>query len=268
MDAEWLGVLAEKDYLFPAEWPLYAWVINLAYPIVLVAVFRRRRAQGLASEGEAALVAGLAALVVAFLFSLPLSQARLALAVQIQINRIFWLLDAVALLYVSWWATSDLARGWSARARSVVVVAMAVLACGRGYYVLKIEAQRPFVQIGLAPTSWNDTMTWLSRQPVSWHVLADPQHAWKYGPSVRAAALRDTLLESSKDAALAMYDRHVAARVAERGRALGGFDTFGADDVRQLAGRYGLDVFVDRNTRTLSLPILYRNADFVVYDLR
>jgi hypothetical protein len=29
-----------------------------------------------------------------------------------------------------------------------------------------------------------------------------------------------------------------------------------------------LDVFVDRNTRTLSLPVLYRNADFVVYDLR
>ena len=26
MDADWLAVLAEKDYLFPAEWPAYAWV--------------------------------------------------------------------------------------------------------------------------------------------------------------------------------------------------------------------------------------------------
>ena len=31
MDPEWLAVLAEKDYLFPAGWPPYAWVVNLAY---------------------------------------------------------------------------------------------------------------------------------------------------------------------------------------------------------------------------------------------
>ena len=268
MDAEWLGVLGEKDYLFSTDWPLYAWLLNLAYPVVLVVLFRRRRARGLTSEGESALIAGLIALVIAFLLSLPLSGSRLALAVQIQINRVFWLLDAVTLLYVSWWATSDLARAWSARARTALVAAMAVVVCGRGYYVLAIEAERPLVRIGLEPTSWNDAMTWLSRQPASWHVLADPQHAWKYGPSVRVAALRDTLLESSKDAALAMYDRHAAARVAERGRALDGFDSFGADDVRRLAARFGLDVFVDRNTRTMALPVLYRNADFVVYDLR
>ena len=50
MDPEWLAVLAEKDYLFPAEWPPYAWVINLAYIAVIALVFRaattRRRRRG------------------------------------------------------------------------------------------------------------------------------------------------------------------------------------------------------------------------------
>ena len=53
-------------------------------------------------------------------------------------------------------------------------------------------------------------MNWLRAQPVNWHVLADPGHAWKYGSSVRVAARRDTLLESGKDSSMAMYDRDLA----------------------------------------------------------
>ena len=268
MNAEWLEVLSTKDYLFSAEWPIYAWALNMAYPVVLVAIYRRRRALGMTSPGESALMVGLLALVVAFFVSLPFTQARIALAVQIQINRIFWLLDAVALLYLSWWIVSDVAGRSSARTRAAVITAAAALACGRGYFVLHVQAGRPLIEMRLPATPWNDAMAWLSQGPASWHVLADPQHAWKYGSSVRVAANRDTLLEASKDSALAMYDAHVAARVAERSRALADFDRFTTEDVRRVADRYDLDVFVERVDRPFSLPVLYRNGSFVVYDLR
>ena len=31
MDAAWLATLETKDYLFPLEWPAYAWLFNLMY---------------------------------------------------------------------------------------------------------------------------------------------------------------------------------------------------------------------------------------------
>ena len=114
MDAAWLGVLAEKDYLFPAEWPAYAWVTNLAYPVVLVLIHRRRQRRGLTSPGEDALIAGALGLTLAFLVSVPLAEARIALVVQLQVNRIFWLLDALVALYVAWWL-ADGAAGWAGR---------------------------------------------------------------------------------------------------------------------------------------------------------
>ncbi|MEO8483614.1 MAG: hypothetical protein ABI634_15475 [Acidobacteriota bacterium] len=264
MDSTWLGVLAEKDYLFPAEWPLYAWVANLAYPVVLLLIHRRRRRLNLTSPGEDALVAGAVGLTLAFLISVPLAEARIALVVQLQVNRIFWLLDALVALYIAWW----LVEGTTTRRAAVVVAAMALLAVGRGTYVLAFEARRPLVQMRPAPSAWNDAMSWLGTQPTSWHVLADPGHAWKFGSSVRVAALRDTVLESGKDSAMAMYDRNVALRVAERTRALADFDTMSLADLRGLDATYGLDVFVDRADRPWTLPVLYRNAEFVIYDLR
>ena len=41
-----------------------------------------------------------------------------------------------------------------------------------------------------------------------------------------------------------------------------------ADDVRAVATRYDLDVFVDHTDRRFDLPTLFRNGRFVVYDLR
>lgn len=67
---------------------------------------------------------------------------------------------------------------------------------------------------------------------------------------------------------MAMYDRDVALRVADRTRALADFDTMTLTDLHRLDAAYGLDVFVDRADRSWSLPVLYRNAEFVVYDLR
>src|SRR5262249_7079200 len=43
MDADWLSVLAEKDYVFPSKWPVYAWLLNLAYPVAIALIFRERQ---------------------------------------------------------------------------------------------------------------------------------------------------------------------------------------------------------------------------------
>jgi hypothetical protein len=269
MDPAWLTVLADKDYLFPAGWPLYAWLTNLAYPVVLVAIFRQRRRRGVAAPGEEALVAGLVGLVGVFLVSVPLTMAHLALAVQLQVNRVFWLLDVGVAAYVAWWLVDGLARRPAGRRLRVAgLILLAAASVGRGAYVLRVEAGRPLAEIRPAPGAWADVMAWLRQQPSGWCVLADPDHAWKYGMSVRVAALRDTLLEAGKDSAMAMYDRNVAMRVAERSRALAGFDDLTAARALALRKAFGADVLVDRRDRPLDLPVLYQNAGFVVYDLR
>jgi hypothetical protein len=264
MDADWLGALADKDYLFPAAWPAYAWISNLAYPAIVFAIYTRRRRLGLAPNGERGLVAGLLLLVVAFLISVPLTQLRVALAVQLQVNRVFWLLDAAVALYVAWWLVDDVGR----RHATTIVAILALAAVGRGVYILKAEARRPLAQLQLPADAWTDAMTWLSRQPASWNVLADPGHAWKYGSSVRVAALRDTVLEAGKDSAMSMYDRSAALRVAERARALVGFPDLSTDQLRALDARYDVDVVVEPADRPLALPVLYRNGGFAIYDLR
>jgi hypothetical protein len=270
IDATWKSVLDDKDYLYSGRWPLYAWISNLAYLAVIGAIYRRRRSLGVTSAPESGLVVGLTSLVVVFVVTVPLTEGGYALAVQAQANRVFWLLDNFATFYLVWWIFQDLAVrfAWRRRAREVIIGILAVLACGRGFYVLHYESKRPLVEIGLPSNSWLDALNWLRSQPASWHVLADPQHGWKYGVSVRVGAERDVLLEGGKDSALAIYDRDIAHRVAERSALLANFDAFTASDVRALARSYGLDVFVDRATRAFPFPVLYRNAEFVVYDIR
>jgi hypothetical protein len=268
MDRAWIEAVGDRSYLFSASWPAYAWILNLAYPVVLVAIHRRRQALGVDTPGEGGLIIGLLALVAIFLASVPLASLRIALAVQLQVNRVFWILDAVVALYVAWWLMSDRARRWSPSTRAGVAALLLAVAAGRGYYVVRVAAERPLVQLDLPAGAWTDAMAWLRQQPASWHVLADPQHGWRFGSSVRVAALRDTLLESGKDPALAIYDRDVARRVTERSRALAHFDVMTTDDVRAVGSRYDLDVFVDHTRRSFDLPVLYRNDEFVVYDLR
>ncbi|MFI5177942.1 MAG: hypothetical protein ACHQO8_05250 [Vicinamibacterales bacterium] len=265
MDGDWLAVLADKDYLFPSAWPAYAWLLNLAYPAVIALVYRQRRRTGAASSGEGALVAGFLTLVAVFLVSVPLTMARVALAVQLQIDRVFWLTDFLTMAYLAWWLID---RRPGARARAAIVAGLAVLALARGAYILRVEADRRLVQVDLPETTWVQALTWLRTQPASWQVLADPGHAWKYGLSVRVGAHRDTWLEMGKDSSMAMYDHDVALRVRERTAELGDFETIAPAALRSLAARFHLDVLVDRRARSLDLPVLYQNADFVVYDLR
>lgn len=268
MDTAWLTAVAEKDYLFPSAWPLHAWVLNLAYPIVIVLLYRRRVATGRDVAGEPALIVGLLVLVAGFLVSVPLSAAKIALAVQLQITRIFWVLDVAALLYLTTWLIDDWGARGGGRRRAIAFAVLCALSFGRGYYVLYVESGRPLVAWRLPADEWMDTMNWLRTQPVTTNVLVDPGHGWRYGSSVRLAALRDTVLEQIKDTALAMYDHDVALRVHERVEALAGFADFSTDQVRDIGARYEATVVVIERPKRLELPVLHENARFTVYDLR
>jgi hypothetical protein len=278
MDPTWLAVLAGKDYLFPTEWPLYAWILNLLYPVVVGLLYRRRARLGLAAEGERMLVAGLLVLVTLFLVSVPFTAWRVALAVQLQVTRVFWVLDFVMAAYLAWWLTSARQAGHAAPVVSrrrrpwrpaIVAAVLLAASAGRGVYVLTIESpERQLVTTDLARSPWHDVMAWLERQPGDWHVLADPGHASRYGSSVRVAARRDTLIETTKDSAVAMYDRAVAMRVADRLAAVGAYDRLTTLDLHRLDARYDLDVAVAERGQVAQLPVLYRNRQFVVYDLR
>lgn len=263
MDAPWLLVLASKDYLFPTAWPIDAWLINLAYPVVIWFTWRARQRRGLAVPGEEALVWGSLALTALFLVSVPLTAMKLALAVQMQITRVFWVMDFIAMGYVAWWLTRQ------PRVAMAVVGLLAVASASRGYYLLEVnQPERQMATVNLAASPWNDAMTWLGTQPDDWHVLADPDHAWKYGVSVRLAATKDTILESIKDSALSLYDREIASRVAMRTRDLVDFDRLTTMRAHTLDATYDLDVVIVESAHVLDLPVLYRNEQFVIYDLR
>lgn len=265
IDREWLAVLAAKDYLFSHQWPAYAWVVNLSYPVVLILIYRRRRTLGLTRAGEWPMIAGLLALAVGFLISVPLAAIHVAPIVQLQVNRIFWLLDGAAMIYLAWWLVDDVAA--SRRAQLAAAAVLAVLACGRGVYILA-NTGRPLVRIALPADDWTGVMNWLRDQAKDWHVLADPGHAWRYGTSVRVAALRDTTLELGKDSAMALYDRSLAIRVAEREQALASFETFSAADLQAIGRRFDAHVVVVPVDRSLDLPRIYANGRFAAYSLR
>ena len=270
MDEAWLGVLAGKDYLLATRWPAGGWGMALLYVGAVGGLFALRRARGVTHPREPGLVLGLAALVALFLASLPFVAARLAFAVQLQVPRVFWMLDLTATAYAVWaladarGSTGAGAAGW----RRAAVVA-AILACGasaRGAWVLWAEHPgRLAAQITLPRDDWQDAMSWLSRTPINAHILADPGHAWRYGTSVRVAAGRDVYLEEVKDTAMSMYSRRVATRVAGRIGALGDFGALTPDRARALAEQFALDYLVI--DRALDLPLAYRNARFSIYRL-
>ena len=268
MDSAWLAVFADKDYLFPADWPAWAWALNLSYPVVLAAVWLRRRARGVTVAGENALMVGLLVLMTGFLVSVPLTAGHVALVVQAQVTRVLWVLDSVACAYVAWWLLDDVGAGRAASWRRLTVAVVVAAAAARGYYVLVLDAGRPLVALSLPADDWTAAMTFLRTRPVTTLVLADPEHAWLYGSSVRVAALRDTVLEQVKDSAMAIYDRPIAMRIGERAVALHGFADFTEAQFVTAGARYDADVLVIERGRSFTLPVLYENARFVIYALR
>ena len=209
MDDQWLAVLDLKDYLFPTKWPLSAWLINFAYPVIICVGYRMRAARRTTHVREGALVVGALALTAIFVLSLPFIMMRVALAVQLQVSRVFWLLEYMAALYLVWMALES-----GKDARRWVTVLVAIAAVSRGVYIMRVEQPgRPIVQVTVPEDAWTDVMRWVRRTPPDTHILADPAHAFRYGTSERVLGERDVFLESSKDTALAIYSRAIAHRV-------------------------------------------------------
>jgi hypothetical protein len=273
MDSVWLETLAAKDYLFPLNWPATAWLVNLAYVPIILLIFRRRRDAGLLAPRESALVAGCLSLVLVFAATLPFNAARVALAIQLQPARIFWMLDFLAVIYVVWAAAEGAgadrrARDLTAEARRARLVALAILTLSatRGAYIMLVEfPDRRVAQVTMSDDDWGRVMAWARASPAGSGWLADPGHAARYGTSVRVAAHRDVFVEAIKDGAVGMYDRSVALRTRQRVAALGEFTALTPERARLLGRQHDLDYLVTE--QTLDLPLAFSSGAIKVYRL-
>jgi hypothetical protein len=265
MDPEWVSTLASKDYLFPLEWPAAVWVVNLLCLPVIIAVYRRRRAAGLADRYEAGMVIGVLSLAGVFAAILPLNAAHVAIAVQVQPARIFWMLDFIATIYAVW----AIAEGTFPSVRRAQVAAAIILGLSivRGTYVKLVGfPERAAAQVDIRDDDWGRVMAWARTTDPHSGWLADPLHAVRYGTSVRAAAGRDVLVEAVKDTAIGMYDRQVAIRTRDRISAVGDFNSLSAARARALGATYDLDYLVTE--RAVDLPLAFESGRLRIYRLR
>jgi hypothetical protein len=265
MDPEWLATLAAKDYLFPLAWPAVTWLVNLGYVPLILWIYQRRRAAGLLVPGEKGLVFGCLALAAVFATLLPLNAARIALAVQLQPARVFWMLDFLAAIYVVWAVAED--RSGSARRARVAAIAFVALAAARGSFVMFVEfPERRIAQIDVPDSDWGRAMAFARASAAGSGWLAHPEHAARYGVSVRVAGHRDVFVEAIKDGAVGMYDRAVALRTRDRVEALGDFDALTPDRARALGQEYALDYLITE--QPMALPEAFASGRLHVYRLR
>jgi hypothetical protein len=268
MDPEWRSLLATKDYLFPLGWPAYAWIINLGYLPVIAWVYRLRARAGAVSLHERALVLGSVSLAVVFVAALVLQTVGVAIAIQLQPARVFWMFDYLATIYVVWAiAEGGVVRMSPAPMRQAQLTAAAVLAFSvlRGIYVV-VESERPAVQISIPDDDWGRVMAWARTTETDAGWLADPLHAVLYGTSVRVAGERDVLVEAVKDAAIGMYDRSIAVRTDQRIRAVPDFNALTPADARRLGAEYDLEFLVTE--QTLDLPLAFQSGALRAYRLQ
>jgi hypothetical protein len=263
MDPIWIDALGGRNFIFADQWPLWAWIANLGLLGALWLAHTVRVRRGTATVRDTGLVWGATALVALFLATLPLVAAHVALAVQFQFSRVFWVVDFLAAIYLIAAAGESLRRTQAATLAVVLLTASAA----RGTYIMWSEhAERRLFQVSLGSSPWMDAMHWIAGQPLDVHVAAAADHAFKYGVSVRVAAWRDVLLEDDKDSAVAMYSRPIAERVVERRKALADFGSLTAESARELATRFGLDYLVTESA--LPLREVYRNTQFRIYALK
>lgn len=265
MDSEWLAAIADKTYLFPLEWSPISWIVNAGYLAAIVFVFRRRAAAGLLAARERALVAGCLSLAALFCVALFFNAARVALAIQLQPARVFWMLDFLAVVYGIWL----FAEGAAPSVRRAQAVAAVLLAASivRGAYVMRVLfPDRALAQIHLPDDDWGRAMAWARGTAVDSGWLASPLHAAEYGTSVRMAAGRDVFVEALKDQALGMYDRRIAIRTRDRLAEFGATDTLTTARARALASGYDLDYFVTFHIH--DLPVAFESGELRIYRLR
>ena len=264
-DPAWLETLSRKDYLFALDWPATTWLVNLAYIPVILWAYRRRTLAGIAIQREKALVIGCLTLAVIFAGFLPFHAAGVALAIQLQPARVFWMLDLLAVVYVVWMAAEGVRRPTRrAQATAAVLIALSVV---RGTYLLAVRfPDRQVAAIWIADNDWGRVMAWARTTDPGAAWLADPLHAARYGTSVRVAGERDVLVEEGKDTAIGMYDRGIAMRVRERLVAVGDFATITPARCRELAATYALTYLV--TDRVMDLPVAFQSGTLHVYALR
>ena len=161
-----------------------------------MAAYYYRRSHGMTVPREDGLVAGSMALLALFLVSVPLASVGVALVVQLQFSRIFWLLD-VAIAYAAWFVVEnpparraeaswenetreaptwpDTTRVHIRRAAFALVV---VVSLARGSHVTLVErADHALIGIDLPESEWTQVMRWAGQRPVGTNFLADPGHA-------------------------------------------------------------------------------------------
>ena len=104
MDDAWLATLAGKDYLFATDWGVVPWLLNAAYPVMIVgdlpgpAPPRADPARASSGWSPAAWPWWPRSSL-----TLPLVASHVAVAVQLQVSRVFWMADLLAMLGVVWW---------------------------------------------------------------------------------------------------------------------------------------------------------------------
>ena len=125
---------------------------------------------------------------------------------------------------------------------------------------------RRVAQITIADDDWGRAMAWARASEPGSGWLANPDHAARYGTSVRVAAERDVYVEAIKDGAVGMYDRRVAIRTRDRVEALGDFMTLTPEHARLIARQYDLDYLVTEGR--LDLPLAFSSGAIRVYRLR
>ena len=265
MDPEWLAALAGKDYLFPLAWPPLAWAVNLGFLAAIAFVYRRRAAAGVLVPRETAVVAGCLSLAVVFLVSLVFNAMRVALAIQLQPARVFWMLDFLAVTYGVWLVAEGASP--SVRRAQRAAAALLILSIVRGAYNMGVLfPDRPLAQIDLPDDDWGRAMAWARGTDRASGWLAEPLHAARYGISVRMAAGRDVFVEALKDAALGMYDRRVALRTRDRLAVFDENETLTTARVRALAAEHQLDFYVTEHIH--DFPVVFESGPLHIYRLR
>jgi hypothetical protein len=179
---------------------------------------------------------------------------------------VFWMLDFLATIYAVW-ALAEGTGPVSVQRARMTVAAILLASSVRGAYVLVVRfPDRPVVQAGIPDNDWGRVMAWARTTDRGSFWLADPQHAVKYGSSLRVAGHRDVFVEGVKDTAIGMYDRGTAMRTRDRLAAVGAFDTLDRPRADALAARYDLDYLV--TDHELALPLAFESGTLRVYRLR
>ena len=125
MDAAWIEAFRLGDFIFANEWPLWVWAANLGLLAALWLAQAVRARRGTATPEDRALAWGATALVGVFLVTLPAVAAHVAVAVQFQMSRVFWVVDLLPIGRV--WRRRGDRRNGGARHRRGMQTLTAVL---------------------------------------------------------------------------------------------------------------------------------------------